>query len=186
MHKFTYWSTINGARLNSTDVVKNWVIESDDIGGILKSTNSDLDEQSVTINCSKIWIIGSKGSNHGKLILKIDGGEYIIIDEYLEQSKKYAVVYKKELPLGLHTFSSRRGSNYVAMNCIFYEALPAQTENQGENHLAIPISIPISGITINGNVKCNTDHNFPTDKIATSLYGEKMIIYQIVNNYLIV
>lgn len=118
LHKFTYWPTINGARLNSTDVVQNWVTESDNIGGILKSANSDIDEQSVTINCSKIWIIGSKGRNHGNLILKIDNGEDINIDENSEQSQKYAVVYQKELPLGLHTFSFRRGSNYVSMNIL--------------------------------------------------------------------
>lgn len=170
LHKFTYWPTLDGTRVNATEIVPVWTSESDDIGGILQTINSNAQEQTITINCSKLWIIGSKSNNNGNIILTIDGTEVVTINEKSDTNTKMTIVYQKELELGLHTLKFTHGSDYVTLNCIFYESKASIAESSSST---VPISIPTNSMTITGSKECNTDNVCPSDKIPTTPCGQK-------------
>ena len=130
LYKFTYWPSVHGIRLNSTEMKPLWNVESDGIGGLREWANENshtAQPKRRTIRFSKIWVYDSTRDiqcRHGDMMFKIDDKE-ILINQNTTTRVDGVLVYESDLiPFGNHTISSSQHVEDCVFNGFFYHTLP--------------------------------------------------------------
>lgn len=130
LYKFAYWPSVIAERLNSTQILPLWNVESDKIGGLREWAHEDSFagvEKKGKARFSKIWVYGSTDYTHGEMSFKINENEFTI-NQYSESRVDGVLVYESEyLPLDNYTISFSQKVEDCVLQCVYYIPLPPPT-----------------------------------------------------------
>ncbi|KAK8837937.1 hypothetical protein M9Y10_035879 [Tritrichomonas musculus] len=152
--KFTYWPSVHAQRLNSTEILPLWNVESDKIGGLREWAHENsyaAVKKRRTVKFSKIWVYGSTDKGHGDMLFMINGEEHYI-NQNTTTRVDGALVYESEnLPLNDYTITFSQHIEDCVLYCIYYlQDQPPPTPP--------PISVSIDQMKITGKCQVPPDY----------------------------
>lgn len=80
MFKFAFWPELKARRLNITDMdsTGDWVLESDEIGGIREYSTKQGSSKSLTIEAPKLWVYGTPDPGHGRMRISFNTIDQVV------------------------------------------------------------------------------------------------------------
>lgn len=163
LYKFAYWPSYQAIRYNITELDRpGWTNERDLFGGVRAYPKSSSDYASITIGCSKVWIIGDLDQNHNDMGFTVDNQEVVVSTQYPSGKRNnFALLYESDsFDLGNHALKIRKmkngASTGICISCIYVlpTLLPPKITPR-----AIPYSIPVDRMVREGEHSCTTPPN---------------------------
>lgn len=182
LYKFTYWPMVHALRLNSTQILPLWNVESDKIGGLREYAHESSFagvKKTTVVEFSKIWVYGSTDNTHGDMLFKINDQEHYINQTSPNRVDGVLVYESNYIPLDRYTLTFSQHIEDCVLYCIYYIPLPAPTPtpspSQSPSPSASPEQTPKDFILDDDN--CNFEKNIRCNVTITE--EEKHVIVKV-------